>query len=85
MGTITARKRKDDSVAFMARARVMGDGVTYHETETFDRRPTATSWIKKRERELTKPGVITEYKAADPPLASIATTQGCNWLRNAST
>ena len=27
-GTITARKRKDDSVAFMARVRVMRDGVT---------------------------------------------------------
>jgi hypothetical protein len=69
MGTITARKRKDDSVAFMARVRVMRDGITYHETETFDRRPAATSWIKKRERELAKPGVITAYKAADPPLA----------------
>lgn len=69
MGTITARKRKDDSVAFMARVRVMRDGITYHETETFDRRPAATSWIKKRERELAKPGVITAYKAADPSLA----------------
>lgn len=53
----------------MARVRVMRDGFAYHETETFDRRPTATSWIKKRERELAKPGVIDEYKAADPPLA----------------
>ena len=42
MGTITARKRKDGSVAFVARVRVMRDGVTYHETEPFDRRPTAT-------------------------------------------
>jgi hypothetical protein len=65
MGTITARKRKDDGVAFMARVRVMRDGITYHETETFDRCPAATSWIKKRERELAKPGVITAYKAAD--------------------
>ena len=69
MGTITARKRKDDSVAFMARVRVMRDGVTYHETETFDRRHAATSWIKKRERELAGPGVITADKATDPPLA----------------
>ncbi len=67
MGTITARKRKDDSVAFMARVRVMRDGVTYHDTETFDRRPVATSWIKKRE--LAKPGAISTFKAADPPLA----------------
>ena len=69
MGTITERKRKDGSAAFMARVRVMRDGFAYHETETFDRRPTATSWIKKRERELAKPGVIDEYKAGDPPLA----------------
>ena len=34
------------SAAFMARVRVMRDGFAYHETETFDRRPTATSWIK---------------------------------------
>ena len=69
MGTITARKRKDGSVAFMARVRVMRDGVTYHETETFDRRPAATTWIKKREHDLARPGAIAEYKAADPPLA----------------
>lgn len=69
MGTITARKRKNGSVAFMARVRVMHDGVTYHDTETFDRRPAATSWIKKRERELRKPSVIAAYKVSDPPLA----------------
>jgi hypothetical protein len=69
MGTITTRKRKDDSVAFMARVRVMRDGAAYHKTETFDRRPATTSWIKKRERELARPGVIPAYKTADPPLA----------------
>ena len=68
-GTITARKRKDGSVAYLARVWVMRDGFTYHETKTFDRRPTATSWVKKPECELAKPGVIAEYKAADPPLA----------------
>lgn len=57
MGTITARKRKDDSVSLMARVRVMRDGVTYHETGTFDRRPAAMSWIKTRE--LAQPGAIT--------------------------
>ena len=69
MGTITARERKDGSVAYLARVRVMRDGITYHETETFDRRPIATSWIKKRERELAVPGAIADCKAADPPLA----------------
>jgi integrase len=69
MGTITARKRKDGSVGYMARVRVMRDGATYHETETFDRRPAAAAWMKKRERELAKPGAIDEIKAADPTLA----------------
>lgn len=66
---MTARKRKDGSVAFIARVRVMRGGFAYHETETFDRRPAATSWIKKREHEIAKPWVIAEYKTADPPLA----------------
>ena len=59
MGTMTARIRKDGSVAYLARVRVMRDGFTYHETESFDRRPTATSWVKKRERELAKPSTGT--------------------------
>lgn len=69
MGTITARKRKDGSIGYMARVRVMREGVSYHETETFDRRPAATAWIKKRERELAKPGALAGIKAADPTLA----------------
>lgn len=69
MGSITARKRKDGSVAYLARVRVTRDGAAYHETETFDRRVAARLWIKKRERELAKPGVITSCLAADPPLA----------------
>lgn len=69
MGTITARKRKDGSVGYRARVRVMRDGVTYHETETFDRRPPAAAWIKKRERELAKPGAVLLAKMDDPTLA----------------
>lgn len=66
MGTISARKRKDGSVAYRARVRVMQDGVTYHETETFDRRPAAAAWISKRERELSKPGAVAKSKNDDP-------------------
>ncbi|MCQ1853763.1 site-specific integrase [Neorhizobium galegae] len=69
MGTITARKRKDGSLSYMARVRVMRDGATYHETETFDRRPAAVAWMKKRERELAKPGAIAGAIAVDPTLA----------------
>ncbi|CDZ66005.1 Hypothetical protein NGAL_HAMBI2605_42790 [Neorhizobium galegae bv. orientalis] len=69
MGTITARNRKDGSVSYMARLRVMRDGATYHETETFNRRPVAAAWMKKRERELEKPGAIAGAIAVDPTLA----------------
>jgi hypothetical protein len=66
MGTITARKRKDGSVGYMARVRVVRDGEGYHETETFDRRPAAAAWISKRERELSKPGAVITSKNSDP-------------------
>lgn len=69
MGTITARKRKDGSVGYRARVRVMREGMTYHETETFDRRPAAAAWMKKRERELARPGAIPAAKLDDPTLA----------------
>jgi hypothetical protein len=52
MGTITARKRKDGSVGYMARVRIMRDGKTYHETETFDRRPAATAWMRNAKIEV---------------------------------
>lgn len=47
----------------------MRDGVTYHETETFNRWPAAAAWMKKRERELAKPGAIAGAIAVDPTLA----------------
>jgi hypothetical protein len=45
----------------------MRDGIAYHETETFDRRPAAALWIKKRERELAKPGIITAWRCCTYP------------------
>ncbi|MDQ0422381.1 hypothetical protein J2045_003429 [Peteryoungia aggregata LMG 23059] len=62
MGAITACKRKDASVVYRARVRVMQDGVIYHETEAFDRPPAAAAWISKRERELSKPGAVAKLK-----------------------
>lgn len=52
MDSISIRKRKDGSSSYLARMRLMRDGTSYHETKTFDRRPAATAWIKKREKEL---------------------------------
>ncbi|MDK3073791.1 site-specific integrase [Sedimentitalea sp. JM2-8] len=67
MGTIT--KRKDGSHSYRARVRVMREGSVYHETMTFDRRAAASTWMKKRERELARPGAIDALSASDPPLS----------------
>ncbi|WP_394707827.1 tyrosine-type recombinase/integrase [Roseovarius pacificus] len=69
MGSVSTRKRRDGSSSYLARVRVMRDGTSYHETKTFDRRPAATAWIKKREKELAKPGALEKLNASDPPLS----------------
>lgn len=57
MGTIVERPRKDGSVGYMAQISVMRDRkIVHRESKTFDRRPAATAWIRKREAELAKPG-----------------------------
>lgn len=52
MGTITPRKRRDGSVAYLAQISLKRDGVVFHkENRTFDREAVARAWIKKREKE----------------------------------
>ena len=59
MGTITSRKRKDNSTAYTAQIRINRDGRTvYQESQTFDRKLAAQAWIKRRETELSEPGAI---------------------------
>jgi integrase len=59
MGTITLRKRKDGSSAYTAQIRITQKGATvYQESQTFERKATAQSWLKKRESELATPGAI---------------------------
>ena len=59
MGTITERYRKNGSVAYLAQIAIMRDRKLLHrESQTFDRKPAANAWIKKRESELAKPGAI---------------------------
>ncbi|MBV1813447.1 tyrosine-type recombinase/integrase [Pseudomonas viridiflava] len=59
MGTITTRKRKDNSVSYTAQIRINRDGRTvYQESQTFNRKQIATAWIKRRETELAEPGAI---------------------------
>jgi len=69
LGSITTRKRRDGSQSYRARVRVMREGSVYHETKTFDRRPAAAAWIKKREKELARPGALEALNAYDPPLS----------------
>lgn len=72
MGTITARKRKDGSLAYMARIRVMqGNDVVHKETQTFEREAAAKLWIKQREVELGEPGALEALKAPDPAFAEV--------------
>jgi len=59
MGTISSRKKKDGSISHTAQIRIMRDGVrVYQESQTFDRKPAAKAWIKKRETELAEPGAL---------------------------
>lgn len=66
MGTITARKRKDNSTACTTQIRISRDGKTvYQESQTFDRKQLAQARIKRRETgdgrretELAQPGAI---------------------------
>lgn len=69
MGSISIRKRKEGSSSYLARVRVMREGTSYHETKTFDRRPAAAAWIKKREKELAEPGALEELNVSAPPLS----------------
>lgn len=71
MGSITERKRRDGTPTFTARVRVMRDGATHSEAETFERRKAAEAWIKRREVELAAPGGLRKAKSGDPTLADV--------------
>jgi integrase len=59
VGTIVSRERKDGSTAYMAQIVLYRDGkIAHREAKTFDRKPAAVAWIKKRETELSKPGAV---------------------------
>jgi hypothetical protein len=58
MGSILKRPRADGTMAYLAKVAIMKDGEPFRESRTFDRRPAATAWIEKREKELAVPGAI---------------------------
>ncbi|OLP56687.1 integrase [Rhizobium rhizosphaerae] len=70
MGTISERKRANGTKAYTAQIRIRRDGKVVHtEAQTFDRRPAANAWLKKRETELNAPGVLLRPKGTDITLA----------------
>ena len=71
MGTIVERTRKDGSTGYHAQVVVKKAGVVHRETKTFDRRPAATAWIKKREREIGLSDGKARSKSDDATLAVV--------------
>lgn len=69
MGTISERRRKDGSKSYTAQIRIKRDGKLAHtEAQTFERRPAASAWLKKRETELAEPGALERIKTVDKTL-----------------
>jgi integrase len=72
MGTITSRERRDGTVGHTAQIRLKRGGKVIHtEAQTFDRRPAAAAWLKKREGELAQPGALDRLTADDPTLGEV--------------
>lgn len=70
MGTIIQRPRRDGTIAYLAQVTVKRKGrIVHRESRTFDRRPVAAAWIKKREKDLSTPGGIEAARARHPTLA----------------
>ena len=70
MGTIVSRKRKDGSLGHTAQIRIKQEGrLVFSESQTFERRPAALAWLKKRETELAVPGALV--KSVDPLLREV--------------
>lgn len=63
MGTIVERTRRNGKKSYTAQIRIMRDGEKVHtEAQTFDRRPAAAAWLKKRETALSEPGALEKLK-----------------------
>ncbi|MGY2987762.1 tyrosine-type recombinase/integrase [Bradyrhizobium sp. USDA 4508] len=59
MGTIVSRKRADGSRSHTGQIVIKRKGQILHrEAETFDKHADAVSWLRDRESELAKPGVL---------------------------
>ncbi|RAZ82002.1 site-specific integrase [Cereibacter johrii] len=59
MGTIVARPRKDGTMGYTAQIKIKRGGkVVFSQAQTFDREAAARVWMKRKERDLEKPGAI---------------------------
>lgn len=69
MGTIVTRRRKSGGNAYLARIILKRGGEIIHEeSKTHETHKAASSWMKRRETELSKPGEIERLKRRDVPL-----------------
>jgi hypothetical protein len=70
MGACTKWERSGNATGGLLR--IMRDKrLVYQQAQTFERRPAAAAWIKKREGELAQPGALERVQAKDPPLADV--------------
>lgn len=64
MGTIVARRRKTGGIAYMAKIILKHQRQVIHrESQTFETQRAARDWIRDREAELSKPGMIDRTQA----------------------
>jgi integrase len=70
MGTIVARKRKDGTTGYTAQIVIKRSGkIVHRESQTFDRKQAATTWLGRREGELKSDGGL---ERAMRPAVSLA-------------
>ncbi|MCW3781044.1 hypothetical protein [Defluviimonas salinarum] len=72
MGTIIERRRKDGTALYRAQIVIkQGSKIVHQESSSFDRRTTAASWLKKREKELKAPGGLAAAKVRTGTIGEI--------------
>lgn len=77
---IVSRKRKDGTIGHTAQIRIKSGGkLIFTESETFDRKPAAQAWLKKRQTELAIPGALVKPK--DPLLKDVIDTYNTEKLK----
>ncbi len=58
MGTITENRLNGGRKTYTAQIRIKRGDFRHSEAQTFDRKPAAAAWLKKRETELAQPGAL---------------------------